>query len=329
MEKKTGFILMLMFSACIATAQRQTENYEYNRNGDEAMKDLDFTLAQAFYESGVSSSCDPYSIKQLTAIWQIDTSMRMLMNTVMERCLSCLVNNATQLSDTSSMNLLVMYYTEGIGTEPNKATADLWVQRLEEIRNPYPNPYQSPFPNHAGQSGNKPEREKVKMQFFTGYAATFEAPFGLTAGGVGRRVGWYLRFRSNLSFQDYSEVCDGIGNIAGGLNNALPKPLEVKRSNTLIGTGGIVIKAAPSFHISAGAGYCNRAVLYKFEKIGLVEANPQGTFWAKYNGETSFEGVALDLDGTLRIGKTCYGSLGCSMLNFKYLSANAGFGVFF
>jgi len=319
--KKNGFILMLMFVTSIVTAQRQTENYEYNRNGDEAMANLDFSLAQAFYQTGVSSICDLYSIEKLTTIWQIDSTMRAIMVPVMERCLSCLEDHAEKLRDTSSMNLLIKYYTYGIGTDPNQSKVDYWVQRLEEIRNPYL--------INTGQDRTLPPREKVKMQFFAGYSATFEAPFGLTVGGVGRTVGWYLRFRSNLSFQDYTEVCDEAGNIVGGLNNALPNPLNIKNSSTLIGTGGLVIKAHPSFFISAGIGYCSREVVYKFEKIGIVEANPEGVFWAKYNGKTSFEGVALDLDGTFKIGKKFYGSLGCSLLNFNYLSANAGIGVFF
>jgi hypothetical protein len=134
--------------------------------------------------------------------------------------------------------------------------------------------------------------------------------------------------RSNLSFQDYTEVCDAEGRV-DGLNNAFPNPLNIKKVNTHIGTGGLVVKVDPSFYISAGAGYCSREVLYKFNKISAFDVKHEGTFWAKYNGESSFEGVVFDLDGTFKIGSTFYGSLGCSLLNFKYLSANAGIGVFF
>ena len=315
--KKNGIILILMFSACFATAQRQTEKLEYNISGDEAMNELDFSLAQAFYQRGMPH-CDMYSIEKLTVIWQVDSSMHTIMNPVMERCLNCLEDNAAQ-RDTLSMRLLVTYYTKGIGTEPNNRRAEFWEQRLETIRNPYPRP--------AGQIEKKPPREK--MRFFAGYAATFEAPFGLTAGGVGRTIGWYLRFRSNLSFQNYTEECDGTGIIIGGLKDALPNPLNIKNISTFIGTGGIMIKADPSIYISVGAGYCSREVVYKFRKIDEISAEPQGEFWAKYNGESSFQGIALDLDGNFRIGKTFYGSLGCSLLNLKYISANAGIGVFF
>ena len=318
--KKNSIILVLFFAACFATAQRQTEKFDYNINGDEAMNDLDYSLAQAFYQRGLSI-CDPHSIEKLTLIWQIDSSMHTIMYPVMERCLNCLEDDAAQ-RDTSSMRLLVTYYTQGIGTGQNSARADSWVRKLETIRNPLP-------VDVTVQNKAKPHREPVKMQFFAGYSATFEAPFGLTVGGMGRTVGWYLRVRSNLSFQDYTEECDGTGIIVGGLNNAMSNPLNVKKSNVFMGTGGIVIKADPSIFISVGAGYCSREVVYKIRKISEINAEPQGDFWAKYNGETSFNGVALDVDGMFKIGNVFYGSLGCSLLNFKYMSANAGIGVFF
>ena len=320
--KKNRIILLLLFSACIASAQVQTGNSEFSIKGDEAMNNLDYILAKSYYEVEVISNCDLHSVDQLARIWVIDSSLRANMNVVMEKCFSCLEEKAANNSDTASIKMLISFYAEGIGADQNQAKADYWEQQLETIRNP--------FPNNGLQNGTIPAPEKEKMQFFAGYSATFHAPFGLTVGGVGKTVGWYLRFRSNLSFQDYTEVYDGIGNITGAFNNtAMSKPLNIKSANTIIGTGGIVIKATPSFFISVGAGYCSREVLYKFEKINISDANPQGTFWAKYEGETSFKGVALDLDGAFKIGRTCYGSLGCSMLNFKYISANAGIGVFF
>jgi hypothetical protein len=311
-------MFVLLLTACVVTAQRQTE---YNRKGDEAMKILDYSSAKIWYEEGVVSNCDPYSISQLTKIWlATEESMHLTMRSIMGKCLSCLDERATQYKDTTSIKMLIFYYTEGIGTYENETKAEMWTSQLDAIRNPY-----------SVQGGNslKLPREKVKMQFFAGYSATWEAPFGLTVGGVGRTVGWYLRFRTNLSFQDYTATCDEKFNIIEGLDGGLPDFSGNKKSNSWVGTGGLVIKAAPSFYISAGAGYCSREVLYQFEKIGITEANPEGTFWAKCNGDTSFSGLALDLDGTFRIGKVLYGSLGCSVLNFKYMSANAGIGVFF
>jgi len=98
----------------------------------------------------------------------------------------------------------------------------------------------------------------------------------------------------------------------------------------MIATGGLIITAAPSFYLSLGGGYCSRTVMYQYEKINLTVTEPEGSFWAKCDDKSvSFNGVALDLDAMFLLGKTFYGSLGCSMLNLKYVSANAGIGVFF
>jgi len=312
-------ILILMFAVSFATAQRPTEKNDYNVKGNEAMQVLDFSLAQAYYQTGVSSSCDLYSIEKLTLIWQVDSSMRTILNPVMEQCFICLDVNASK-RDTSSMNMLILYYREGIGTNQNEAMAAYWEQELEVIRNPYQRPATT-------QSNARPTREK--KYFFGGYAASFEAPFGVNIGSVGRTIGWYVRVRSNLSFQDYAAECDGVGKIIGEMNDVLPNPLNIKKSSTFMGTGGIVIKANPMMYFSVGAGYCSREVVYKFREIGKIDAEPKGEFWAKYNGDSSFKGIALDLDGIFKIGNSFYGSIGGSLLNFKYISANAGIGIFF
>ncbi|MDR2916788.1 MAG: hypothetical protein LBV74_18500 [Tannerella sp.] len=320
--KKASIMFVLLLTAFTVMAQRQTED---NRKGDEAMKSLDYSSAKIWYEVGVVSNCDPYSISQLTKIWlATDESMRLTMRGVMGKCLSCLDERATQYKDTTSMKMLILYYTEGIGTYENETKAEIWTSQLDAVRNPYP---------VQGKNRMKLPREKVKMQFFVGYSATYEAPVGLTFGGVGRTLGWYLRFRTNMSFQDYSVTCDEDGSVIdGGFGNDLSKPLSPDppdKVNMWTATGGFVIKASPSFYVSVGAGYCNREALYKIERISLDDGASKGVFWAKRNGKTTFSGVALDLDGTLRFGKMFYGSLGCSVFDFSYRSANAGIGVFF
>ena len=325
--KKISVMFVLLLMAVVVSAQRQTEN---NRKGDEAMKSLDYSSAKIWYEEGVVSHCDPYSIDKLTTIWLADSSMHAIMSGVMSRCLACLDGRATQSNDTASVILLIKYYSEGIGTYKNETKADMWKSRLEDIRNPY----QASYAQYA-QKDNRVRRDPVKMDIFVGYAATLEAPFGLTVGGVGRNIGWYLRFRSNMSFQSFNKTfeMDGYGEpvIIEGLNDGLPDFSGKSKTNTYIGTGGIVIKVEPSFYVSVGAGYAKREFLIEYNKIGVVVADydPTGPFWAKYAGRTSFDGVAIDLDGTLKMGKSFYGSLGFSVLDFNYISANVGFGVFF
>ncbi len=319
--KKASIMFVLLLMVFTVTAQRQTED---NRKGDEAMKNLDYSSAKIWYEGGVVSNCDPYSISQLTKLWlATEESMRLTMRGVMGKCLSCLDERATQYKDTTSIKMLILYYTEGIGTYENKTKAEIWTSQLDAIRNPYPT---------QDKNRIKPPREKVKMQFFAGYSATYYAPVGLTFGGVGRTLGWYLRFRTNMSFQDYSVTCDNEGIVVdNGFGTDLSNPLspDPDKVNMWAATGGFVIKASPSFYVSVGAGYCNREVLRKIERISLENGASKGVFWAKCNDKGTFNGVALDLDGTLRFGKMFYGSLGCSVFDFSNVSANAGIGVFF
>lgn len=314
--KKISILFVLLLMVITSAAQRQTE---YNRKGDEALRNLDYSSAKMWYEDGVVSNCDSYSISQLTSIWLAEESMHASMRSVMNKCLGCLEDRATRDRDTTSMNLLIKYYEEGIGTYSDEAKVEFWQTQLNTYRNPY---------QAQPERKIKQPREKVKMNFFAGYSGSYYAPVGLTVGSVSR-IGWYLRFRTNMSFQDYTEICDKEGNIVGELGNVRPSPLKEDKVNMWAATGGMMFRIAPSFYLSVGGGYCQREALYKFDKIGIIEAKSEGTFWAKCNDDTSFDGVALDLDGTFRIGKTFYGSLGCSMFHFKYVSANAGIGVFF
>jgi hypothetical protein len=315
--KRMMIMFVLLLTTFYVAAQRQTE---YNRQGDEAMKRLDYSAAKIWYEEGVSN-CDPYSIDQLTSIWLADESMRMSMRNVMNRCLDCLTNRATEVKDSTSINKLILYYMEGIGTDKSEAKVDFW-ESQKSMQNT----------STVNRKASTPPREKVKMTFFAGYSSSYYAPYGLTVGGVWRTTGWYLRFRTNLSFQDFSETCNNDGTIVGGLPGSVASwtKQDPDKINSLMATGGLVIKVAPSFFISAGAGYCKREAIYIVGRNSIDNGRSEGFFRAKSNDKkSSFEGVALDLDATFRTGKTVYGSFGCSLLNFENISANAGIGVFF
>jgi hypothetical protein len=306
-------MLVLLSVTIYVAAQRQTE---YNRQGDEAMKRLDYSAAKIWYEEGISN-CDSYSINQLTSIWLADESMHMSLRNVMSRCLDCLTNRATDFKDTTSMNKLILYYTEGIGTYKNQAKVDFWKSQLEFIQNV----------SIANGNTQRLPRKKIKMEFFAGYSGSYYVPYGLTVGGVGR-FGWYLRYRTNLSFQNYTEESEN-GILIETSDNILSEPTDRKKANTWIATGGFVVMAAPSFYISAGGGYCSRERLREIRKIGKKDGEPQGEVWTKSIEKGTFDGLALDLDGTFRMGKVLYGSLGCTVLDFKCISANVGIGVFF
>jgi hypothetical protein len=316
-------------------AQRQTE---YNRKGDEAMKRLDYQDAKLWYEEGVSY-CDQYSINQLTSIWMADDSMRMSMRTVMNKCFDCLNESATA-KDTLAIKKLIVYYTEGIGTVKKEASANFWKVQLEQIRNQY-------------TTGIRPAKKtKNPMTFFIGYHSLLPiAPFGIQAGGTGKTAGWYVRFRSNLSFEPFSAECRNGNPISEGLDDKkfegeipvfndeykkykfLPgknKETAESKVNTFMASAGMLIKTFRNVYISAGVGYVNYEVLYKY---GEIDSNtftviPGTEKWAK-NKDVSFQDVVVDLDVTFVIAKRLYGTVGGSALQFKYVYPSMGIGILF
>ena len=324
--KRYGIILLLLLTAFVSEAQDQSD---YIRSGDEAMKEMNYSLAHLYYDAVVIAICDPHSIKQLTKIWQENDSMHTVMNSSMKRCFICLDEEAKKLQDTTSIQLLVTYYTEGIGTSKNIGMAEYWMQRLDEIRNP--------LIATTRQNGNMPVREKTNMKFFIGYHASVITPFGIQVGGIGKTVGWYVRFGSNLSFQNTRLNCivdkadDGqkyikILELDG--KNAMYRNTK-NRETWLAGSAGIMFKIAAEMHLSAGIGYWDRKFYREFIEVNDKGEDIPGTSdWAK-DTDISTNGVSVDLDGTYVFNGKFYGSLGVSIMQFKYVYPTLGVGVYF
>jgi len=327
--KRIVFLIVWLLMAFNLVAQQQTD---YNRQGDEAMLRLDYSAAKLFYEEGLAN-CDAYSIDKLTTIWFADTEMRPLMRIVMNKCLNCLTDLAMQSKDTVYMRKLVLYYAEGIGTQINKTKENYWQQQIIALGG-------SGAPDSGGgkrgvasdkkqQQASKKPKTPSETEFFIGYSASLLAPFGLQAGLTGKSIGFYLRYRTNLSFRsDNGYTCDKEGNVPELSNVSLPSYAGVRKHNSMAVTGGLIIKPSKTFHISFGAGYWDYTSLYQFEKIGIAVSDSEGYIWAK-NTDYSYSGLAADLDAIIRIGDTVYLSFGASAFNFKYVYANAGFGIFF
>ena len=110
-------LICIVFPLALWAQQRA----EYNRKGDEAMKRQDYSDAKMWYEEGVAD-CDAYSIKQLTTIWLGQKQMRPSMRSLMTKCLNCLSVRATE-EDLEAIDLLIVYYTEGIGTQKSEELA--------------------------------------------------------------------------------------------------------------------------------------------------------------------------------------------------------------
>ena len=305
-------LLVIVLPECLLAQQRT----EYNRKGDEAMKRQDYSDARMWYEEGISN-CDSYSINQLTAIWKTNKKMRASMRSLMTKCLNCLTVKATD-NDSTAVAQLIVYYNEGIGTPISEELASYWSDRLEELRKPV-----EPI-TYVPVQERKP---REPMKFFAGYAFSIEAPYGLTVGGVGERFGWYARFRTNMSFNDYTNECKGTDEFISYPENSSMKFTNKKKVNCFAASAGLVIKCTPWLYTSIGLGYGKRELLCEFNTWDKNDINIANTYWAK-NIDYSYEGVVADLDFMVKVG-SIFVSAGCNTLNFKYVDLNAGLGLFF
>ena len=313
---KKLIILCLLLVPLSIKAQWQTD---YNRRGDEAKERKDYREAMSWYEQGVAN-CDRYSIIQLTEIWKVDESMRVSMRVVMNRSLRCLEGQA-QENDSIAIKQLIEYYSEGIGPVKNELTANFWRERLEQLRRP---PVTETF---------IPRTPKDRMKLFAGYHASLIAPFGIQVGGIGKSIGWYVRLHSNFTFQATSYDCEVVQNQLRIPQFDNDKDFyratgRLKETN-LNGSAGIMVKTIPNLYISAGVGYWDRKYAREFVMVNDGGADIQESLnWAR-DKKSSMNGVTIDMDGTYVIAGRIYGTLGGSLLNFKYIYPNAGVGIFF
>ena len=313
-------LICIVFPLALWAQQRA----EYNRKGDEAMQRQDYSDAKMWYEEGVAD-CDAYSIKQLTTIWLEQKQMRPSMRSLMTKCLNCLSVRATE-EDLEAIDLLIVYYTEGIGTQKSEELASYWQTYQQNLLAPPP----PPEPHRVDTIAISTPRQR--MEFFVGYAFSTEAPYGLTFGGVGTYIGWYVRFKTNMSFQDYSDRCNDKGeiiNFSGANNESYTLTTGQKaQKNTFAGTAGLVVKCTPWLYLSAGVGYGERALLYSFTTHNYEQYEQSRELWCK-NMDSSYTGVAAEADAMVKLGDHFFLSAGGSTINFKYIDLNAGIGVFF
>jgi hypothetical protein len=296
-------------------AQRQTE---YNRRGDEAMGKKDYRDAKMWYEEGVTY-CNSYSIDQLTKIWMADETMHLSMRTVMTKCLNCLNELAIE-NDTVAMNKLIVFYAEGIGTAKSESSANYWKNQLEQARQSY------------AMITSQIIVPKERMNFLIGYHFSPIAPFGLQIGGYNSKLGWYLRLRSDLSFQkengkmryfkeEKRVELEGVEFDFAGYAG------ESKWNATMMGSVGMMVKMFSGVYLSAGVGYWQRDRLVKYDSKD-DEGNKLSDFWVK-DMDKSKKGVLVDADVVVFTGKRFYGTAGCSVLNFSYVYPGIGIGVCF
>lgn len=315
------WILILYLICPLALWSQQTATY--NKKGDEAMQRRDYSDAKMWYEEGVSQ-CDAYSIRRLTAIWLEKEQMRPSMRSLMNKCLNCLNVMATE-NDTAAVARLITYYTEGIGTPKSEELATYWRERLETLRRPAETP---PYASALSQPS-----ERKRMEFLVGYAFSIESPYGITLGGMVGQLGWYVRFKTNMSFLNYAYECNNDGaltDFAGTGESYRPDISKKNKVNSLQATAGMLVKCNSWLYLSAGLGYGQRELLHPFvihSKDNYYDENAQRKLWAK-NMDSSYNGMAAEADLLCR-WHAFFVSAGCNTINFKYIDFNAGAGMFF
>lgn len=314
---RTVWFSILVLLPIWVHAQQQAE---YNQKGDEAMARQDFQDAKIWYEEGVSY-CDAYSVNQLTKIWLENARMRSSMRSLMNKCLNCLNVRGTE-QDTTAMHQLIVYYTKGIGTPVNEDLAYYWSEKLERARR---------FVDH--DLNEQPENTEIisreRMRFFVGYQYSIEAPFGVTFGGVKRGLGWYVRFNTNMAFDNHVAECNSQngGQLIDKGKDDVYYFTNRKKKNCYSLTGGIVVECTDWLYVSTGLGYGNRKVLYEYIMVNSQTAADENAAWAKHM-DASNNGVAADLGFMVKFGPV-YVNAGCNTINFKYVDLSAGFGMFF
>ena len=137
---------------------------------------------------------------------------------------------------------------------------------------------------------------------------------------------------SILSFMNYTDECNNQGQIIK-FSNSEGESYELNtgkssKTNSIAGTAGLIVKCFPWLYASVGLGYGERALLHSFTTHSYENYDSTREVWCR-NIDSSYKGVAAEVDLMMKITNSVFISVGCNTVNFKYLDLNAGLGVFF
>lgn len=306
--KKGWILLFFALIGYTVSAQQQTT---YNKKGDEALQREDYSDAKMWYEEGVIN-CNLYSIEKITNMWIEQPDMRVSLRLLANKCFNCLTEKSAE-NDTVAIRNLIHYHQQGIGVPKNKTLAAYWIQRLG---------YLTKDTNLYDLYERPAATKQRQYDFFIGYNYSIETPFGLTVGAIGKKMGWYVRVKSNFSFANY----DGENNNEGLTPQITDQYLfDKKKISSHAGSAGVILKLSDKIHASVGAGYGLRDVLW--HHVIYNEGVAAGNGWTK-NSQDSHSGLLAEADLIWSFGNW-YLSAGCYTVNFNYADLNAGIGVYF
>jgi hypothetical protein len=291
--------------------------------GDEAMLKNDYDDARLYYSEGLAD-CNMYSIEKLTEIWKANISLRPSLHNLMGRCLGCLSSRAAAQGDTTAMSLLILYHTEGIGTQVSNEMSAHWESELNSIRKA-----DSPVTVPVIE-----KRTKAKFSYLAGYAGSIYTPFGIMAGMTGDRFGVYGRFKTNASFQNYEGEMNLEYDPSG--RELPPQPaadeylIRTSQSRqTLLATAGLIIRYSSLLSFSLGTGYLQNERIFRYSQLddtGEVINDNRSFKVNNYSGK----GIVAEADGILTINRLFLSAGAVYYVSSKkYMDLNIGIGIIF
>ncbi|GHV71636.1 hypothetical protein FACS189420_7400 [Bacteroidia bacterium] len=317
--KRIFFFLSFIFSVLCISAQ------EYNIQGENALQRKDYQDARMWFSQGLDS-CNLYSIRKLTDIWNGQPGMQASMRyPTMQKCFNCLKIKANS-GETEAMYLLSDYYKQGIGVEKDSVNSEYWsreygisiglVTRSDTVV------------NIISENTNKiPKKSILSNRFYTFLAYTYSPtmPTGLTIG-VFDKWGAYLSYRT--SYETVNNQYTGNNSEVFGIGIENP-PYQFNRekwTGQMI-TGGIFLPLInQKLYLSLGGGYGKRNY---YREIITGQSFPSGSQseWC-HNTEASYKGAVVEAGGMYKWKRLIFTG-GVNSTAFKDLDMYLGVGISF
>ncbi len=308
---------------------------DYNRKGDEAMEKGDFFGAQVFYDQGLST-CDFQSISKITEIWNLQPALRRGMNSIISKCFNCLNTLAETHKDTRAMQLLIDYYTQGIGIEKDSIKAGYWRKEVgmifgitdvttntnlikDTVYIPQSNP------NLILNGGTQPPKTNLleRHNAFIAYTFSPTMPIGFTLGGF-NRLGFSFSVKASLKHPDNRYEC----NQEGVINYSGVCEFNQHKWHSLMTTASVLFPFfSDRFCIAVGGGFGKRDLYREITEYDVKTAEPTGTAWC-YDTYRSYKGIAAELGVMYRYKHVLFTG-GVNSVSFKDFDGYIGLGYSF
>ena len=329
--KKLCFILFCLF-LCISSMYSQTS--DYNRRGDEAMKEGDYQMAKTLYSEGLINCDDFQSIQKLTEIWKTQPEMQRGMRMTIANCRKCLFE-LYKKEDKNAMALLREYLNEGFGGDKDSIQADRIGKEYMAligvttptatdnndpvIKNlPVIQQYTDPLP---------PLKFSEKYTLFVTYTFSPTMPAGISAG-IFSKFGVMLGVKSSIQKPDSKYDCNN-STIFDINTDLYPYDFTQKEKwhSTMFTAQVLFPVISKKLFISAGGGYGKRSLYNNAELYERKTGEKTSGIWC-YNTQESYKGTAIEA-GVLYKHKQFIIMGGVNSVSFKDLDGYVGIGYSF